>query len=303
VKSCPRCQETLRSESIDGVEIDECPQCAGLWFDEKELNQVARSHQGALVELDDQFVPEKGHRRNGAARGGLCPNCGSALFPFELKHSKGILLGGCRTCKGIWVDDGELRAIWRQVEEQRKRDDQGPAKRRGVFAAASFLTKLSCPVCNETNPASALVCWRCQAVLRGRQGAMLCPQCSGRLLTQDWGELTLDRCQSCGGLWLTDQALSKLLAQGPPPVEPPSSCSIESSRFALLETPGAPAPLPAPPPPPNQKLCPVCQWPLFPYEYAYSSGIQLDRCRSCEGVWVDGGELEGFARFVAENGA
>ena len=191
--------------------------------------------------------------------------------------------------------DGELRAIWRTVGAEASH------KRGGIFAAASFLTKLSCPVCNETNPASALVCWRCQAVLRGRRGAMLCPQCSGRLLAQDWGELTLDRCQSCGGLWLSDQSLAKLVLEGPPPAEPASS-SVEASRFALLETPGAPTPMPEPSPPPDQKLCPVCHWPLFPYEYAYSSGIHLDKCRSCEGVWVDGDELDAFARFVAENG-
>jgi len=27
------------------------------------------------------------------------------------------------------------------------------------------------------------------------------------------------------------------------------------------------------------------------YQYAYCSGILLDRCRGCAGIWVDGGEL------------
>ena len=39
--------------------------------------------------------------------------------------------------------------------------------------------------------------------------------------------------------------------------------------------------------------CPECSKPLHPASYA---GIQLDRCRSCGGIWFDAGEIEAYRR-------
>lgn len=296
VRRCPRCEEELQTELVEGVAVDGCPQCGGIWFDEKELTQVAMTHRGALLEAEDRFTAHRGHHVSAQARGGKCPNCGQPLLTFELKHSRGILLDGCRTCKGIWVDDGELRALWKQVRShQPDSGHEKPVRRPHLPAIAAFLTKVHCPVCDETNPATASTCWKCQAVLKGRRGAMLCPHCGGRLLSQVWGELSLDRCQSCGGLWMTDQVLARLLAQDPPP--PPDAQSFsgrEQARFALLEV----APVQSAPAV-NQRLCPLCHQPLDPYESAYSSGVYLHKCRSCRGVWLDGGQWDTLTRFLS----
>lgn len=45
---CPRCKKELweiRLQPID-LSIDRCNQCGGLWFDEKELQQLARARLG-----------------------------------------------------------------------------------------------------------------------------------------------------------------------------------------------------------------------------------------------------------------
>lgn len=37
---CPRCQTTLSMSERQGVEIDYCPQCRGIWLDRGELDKI-----------------------------------------------------------------------------------------------------------------------------------------------------------------------------------------------------------------------------------------------------------------------
>lgn len=37
---CPVCDETLSISSREGVEIDFCPQCRGVWLDRGELDKI-----------------------------------------------------------------------------------------------------------------------------------------------------------------------------------------------------------------------------------------------------------------------
>ena len=39
-KSCPICRHSLLVESIEGIEIDRCIQCAGVWLDPGEYDAV-----------------------------------------------------------------------------------------------------------------------------------------------------------------------------------------------------------------------------------------------------------------------
>lgn len=37
---CPACQETLTMSERQGVEIDFCPKCRGVWLDRGELDKI-----------------------------------------------------------------------------------------------------------------------------------------------------------------------------------------------------------------------------------------------------------------------
>src|SRR5882672_11160108 len=41
---CPRCDGVLKESPFDGVLIDTCDKCAGVWLDAKELEQVVKRH-------------------------------------------------------------------------------------------------------------------------------------------------------------------------------------------------------------------------------------------------------------------
>ncbi len=47
-----------------------------------------------------------------------------------------------------------------------------------------------------------------------------------------------------------------------------------------------------------QRHCPVDLHNLYRYEWNLGSGIVLEQCPNCRGVWMDGGELEGVVQYV-----
>jgi uncharacterized protein len=60
---CPRCVETkLLASDRQGIEIDRCPQCRGVWLDRGELDK--------LIELSLAAVPALGQPNTAASQAG-----------------------------------------------------------------------------------------------------------------------------------------------------------------------------------------------------------------------------------------
>lgn len=60
-------------------------------------------------------------REPGPLRGGmLCPVCGVALV---MADKQGVEIDYCPTCRGIWLDRGEIeKIVERSIEQERPRD-------------------------------------------------------------------------------------------------------------------------------------------------------------------------------------
>ncbi len=43
---CPRCDGTLKESAFEGVTIDTCEKCAGVWLDSGELQQLTANEGG-----------------------------------------------------------------------------------------------------------------------------------------------------------------------------------------------------------------------------------------------------------------
>ncbi|UYQ91684.1 zf-TFIIB domain-containing protein [Chitinophaga horti] len=56
---CPNCNETLVMSDRQGVEIDYCPQCRGVWLDKGELDKIiersAQHEAGYRGEQREQY--------------------------------------------------------------------------------------------------------------------------------------------------------------------------------------------------------------------------------------------------------
>lgn len=55
--SCPRCDGTLQTSNFEGVDIDTCDNCGGVWLDSGELEQLTKHESGWFSRLL--------HRRSG----------------------------------------------------------------------------------------------------------------------------------------------------------------------------------------------------------------------------------------------
>jgi uncharacterized protein len=51
--NCPVCQNELRPTERQGVEIDYCPKCRGVWLDRGELDKI--------IERSNSFMAENRH--------------------------------------------------------------------------------------------------------------------------------------------------------------------------------------------------------------------------------------------------
>ncbi len=45
---CPRCDGTLHESQFEGVSIDTCDKCAGVWLDSGELQQLTQKETGGF---------------------------------------------------------------------------------------------------------------------------------------------------------------------------------------------------------------------------------------------------------------
>ncbi len=110
----------------------------------------------------------------------------------------------------------------------------------------------------------------------------LCPRCKIPLLTEHHGDIVLERCEHCGGYWMTPEDLKAVLDL----IRLPVQGSATRMGIDLTDVQ-------------EDALCPICDVPLEPFNYAGDSGIILDKCRNCGGIWLDGGDLERVLAVVA----
>ncbi|MBM3472624.1 MAG: hypothetical protein FJX75_05055 [Armatimonadetes bacterium] len=119
MRICPRCTKVLEQVVVDGVTVEGCHGCGGAWFDRGELDEVAHRDPAALERIDAAFTPKAG-QPPAPYSSMRCPVCLDRLARFEFKHFPGIELDGCRKCRGVWADDGELARIAKRIATHRQ---------------------------------------------------------------------------------------------------------------------------------------------------------------------------------------
>ncbi len=104
---CPKCRADMDPVSFDGVEVDRCRACSGLWFDPGEL--VKLSTHAAAAELDTG-TRSTGKRHN-AIQSYHCPRCGGAMQQMLNADGAEVWYESCVSCHGSYLDAGELSAL------------------------------------------------------------------------------------------------------------------------------------------------------------------------------------------------
>ena len=110
---CLRCETVemeiqFRGEGDDKVEVDSCPTCNGLWLDAKELAKLDDNFFVNVeeIELEDVSPTEEDSQL-------ICPRCEGkpSLRKASPRELGDVVLDTCPTCKGYWLDAGELNKV------------------------------------------------------------------------------------------------------------------------------------------------------------------------------------------------
>lgn len=132
--NCPRCDSELVVENYQGIEVDRCPNCAGLWLDYGELDQL----EDTVFDQDKL----KGSLMPRSFQGELvCPKCGGRMQRFYYR-AYNLELDFCEQGHGWWLDAGEEKRVL-ELMEQRIKDLHRKAKAEVEWGA--FLAKLRSP--------------------------------------------------------------------------------------------------------------------------------------------------------------
>jgi len=115
-KKCPKCRTCLSSTILSNAEIDYCPKCVGLWFEDEELRWAKDAKDKDLNWLDiDLWKDSKKFKVSRGKR--LCPCCRMPLYEVYYGDS-GIIVDICNVCHGIWLDRAEFKKIIDWLKEK-----------------------------------------------------------------------------------------------------------------------------------------------------------------------------------------
>jgi len=123
-RNCPECQKPMNTQTFHGVDIDICPEGAGIWFDFEELKELLAADPLSMAVIEDRFLPHVEQHRT--EQGALhCPSCDGLLHGYRYQYNSPIELDACDGCGGFWVQDGELHKMheWNQAHRAQSTEE------------------------------------------------------------------------------------------------------------------------------------------------------------------------------------
>ena len=109
---------------------------------------------------------------------------------------------------------------------------------------------------------------------------MICPNCGNMMDEVLIGEVRVDYCRSgCKGVFFDNYELYKMDEKHEYADDPVLQEILSHERDSSNDARG------------NELMCPRCNIRMRKQAYSYGTGIYLDRCYGCNGIFLDKGEL------------
>ncbi|MEE4273946.1 MAG: zf-TFIIB domain-containing protein [Thermoanaerobaculales bacterium] len=106
---------------------------------------------------------------------------------------------------------------------------------------------------------------------------MQCPKCESELQSNVIADIEVEECPSCKGIWFDKDELRRVKDKADADL---NWMDFEIWRHPeLFEVSEKPSP------------CPACGSEFVAIDYG-QTGVEIDFCPSCRGVWLDAGEME-----------
>lgn len=157
----------------------------------------------------------------------------------------------------------------------------------------SRLKTVGCPVCLKVMFLGSKFCTHCgskaaAAEVVTPEKAGECPRCRNALQLLNIGRVNIRECEKCGGFWSDPETFEQLC----------SSTEDQAAVLGFIKSDSHPH---AHPETIRYVPCPDCAQLMNRSNFARSSGVIVDMCRS-HGVWFDADELPRIIDFIGRGG-
>ncbi len=118
---------------------------------------------------------------------------------------------------------------------------------------------------------------------------MKCPSCQSGLKTIRYEGIRIETCSACGGEWLDADELGQVNRVREVRFDPDERRAVaEATKITGVKLADVDRDLP----------CPKCAGQTDAINFGGDTGIIIDRCTSCKGMWLDASELEKVQMLV-----
>jgi len=102
--NCPKCRAAMEVVAFEGIEVDRCTGCRGIWFDVLEKEHLCEIHGAEAIDVGERPADAgDAHRRI------LCPVCKTLMISMSVVGHPELKYESCTVCFGAFFDAGEFR--------------------------------------------------------------------------------------------------------------------------------------------------------------------------------------------------
>jgi Zn-finger nucleic acid-binding protein len=102
---CPKCLSKMEVIDFQGVEIDRCTDCFGMFFDHLEKEDLKTLKGAESIDIGDDFVGARFNEILDVA----CPKCKIKMNHVFQEEPFLVKFESCPQCHGAYFDAGEFR--------------------------------------------------------------------------------------------------------------------------------------------------------------------------------------------------
>jgi Zn-finger nucleic acid-binding protein len=120
----------MESVKCQGITVDRCIDCKGIWFDLFEAEDLIETEDGASVDIGNKLKGMKMDRIHDIN----CPRCGKQMQTVSDREDPHLKFEVCQTCHGYFLDAGELRDMAHVTTAEKASESLFEKTKQFIFA-------------------------------------------------------------------------------------------------------------------------------------------------------------------------
>lgn len=117
---CPQCRQSMETKHFDGIAVDECPRCRGIWFDPGEIDELVDDLEPDLRWAEFEMWKNRADFRAEFDRLD-CPRCINAALAKLCDTDSDTCIRLCPQCRGSWMTPEDFAAIVHSLSAELER--------------------------------------------------------------------------------------------------------------------------------------------------------------------------------------